>query len=353
MTDRASRALLEGLLRVDRQLRMLYNLDALPAAESLQDALDNAVNTVAQLMDREDIAERAAELISESLDLQWKAQQSISDALVGGSGHLAASVRRLSSLGPGANLARQMCVEIIDTGAFDFAAFSMVDEAGWEVLVALPQSAEGPPLRLTWDQTPAERHCVQAREVLVTGEVWPASAAVSSHLDVGDYIVVPVVAEFKVVGLLHASRQLPMVIDHDVAALAAVSASTFGAAFERESWSHRVWEHRQIVSARVARLIQNSEHVLGTEFEIGSVPKDLPTDSGPLLDSEANSRLDWLLTPREAEVMNLIAGGASNAEIADKLFITVETVKSHVKSILRKLRAVNRSEAISRYLDRQ
>lgn len=356
MTGSATHALLERLIGADRQLRVLNGLEPLPGAESLKDALDNSVNTVAQLMGREDIGQRAAELISESLDLQWKAQQSISGALVGGANHLTGAVRRLSSLGGGANLVRQMCVEVIDTGAFDLATFSVVDEAGWEALVELPrgpayQGELSPPLRLKWDETAAERHCVQSREVVVTGEVWPASAAVAGHFDVADYIVAPIIAEFEVVGLLHAARRRPMVVDNDVAALAGALASTFGAAYERESWSHRMWTHRQIVSARIVRLIQDGEDVLGKELEIDSSGVDPPADIHQRLDSESSSKLDSLLTPREAEVMHLIAGGASNAEIANKLFIGLETVKSHVKSILRKLRAVNRSEAISRYLD--
>jgi DNA-binding NarL/FixJ family response regulator len=59
--------------------------------------------------------------------------------------------------------------------------------------------------------------------------------------------------------------------------------------------------------------------------------------------------LDRLLTRRELEVLELMASGASNAEIAARLAIAVGTVKSHVKHILRKLRAANRAEAVSRY----
>jgi DNA-binding NarL/FixJ family response regulator len=54
------------------------------------------------------------------------------------------------------------------------------------------------------------------------------------------------------------------------------------------------------------------------------------------------------LTPRELEVLQLIAGGATNQKVADTLVISEQTVKSHVKNILRKLGASNRTEAASR-----
>ncbi|WP_216892602.1 helix-turn-helix transcriptional regulator [Nocardia alni] len=55
------------------------------------------------------------------------------------------------------------------------------------------------------------------------------------------------------------------------------------------------------------------------------------------------------LTERETEVLRLILRGASNIAIATELVITVDTVKSHVKRILRKLGATNRSELIARH----
>ena len=51
------------------------------------------------------------------------------------------------------------------------------------------------------------------------------------------------------------------------------------------------------------------------------------------------------LTDRELEVLQLIVNGNSNAEIAEKLFITVGTVKTHVRNILNKLRAGDRTQA--------
>jgi DNA-binding NarL/FixJ family response regulator len=56
------------------------------------------------------------------------------------------------------------------------------------------------------------------------------------------------------------------------------------------------------------------------------------------------------LTERELEVLQLIVEGASNAEIAEKLYITVGTVKTHVRNILNKLCADDRTQAAVRAL---
>ncbi|MGD8997515.1 MAG: response regulator transcription factor [Anaerolineae bacterium] len=51
------------------------------------------------------------------------------------------------------------------------------------------------------------------------------------------------------------------------------------------------------------------------------------------------------LTEREVEVLGLLAQGFTNQEIADKLFVTERTVRSHVSSILGKLHLANRTQA--------
>ena len=53
------------------------------------------------------------------------------------------------------------------------------------------------------------------------------------------------------------------------------------------------------------------------------------------------------LTSREIEVLNQIAGGNRNRDIAEKLFITEETVKVHIKHIMQKLGASDRTQAVA------
>jgi DNA-binding NarL/FixJ family response regulator len=51
------------------------------------------------------------------------------------------------------------------------------------------------------------------------------------------------------------------------------------------------------------------------------------------------------LTPRELEILQLVAGGASNGLIARKLWVTEQTVKFHLSNVYRKLGVANRTEA--------
>jgi DNA-binding NarL/FixJ family response regulator len=56
---------------------------------------------------------------------------------------------------------------------------------------------------------------------------------------------------------------------------------------------------------------------------------------------------DDMLTTREREILQLLADGMSNADVATKLFISQETVKSHVRHILAKLEADTRTQAVA------
>src|ERR1700733_5385512 len=61
----------------------------------------------------------------------------------------------------------------------------------------------------------------------------------------------------------------------------------------------------------------------------------------------APAEQDAPLTPREVEVLNHLAEGASNKTIARRLGISVHTVKFHVASLLDKLDAIGRTDAVT------
>lgn len=75
-----------------------------------------------------------------------------------------------------------------------------------------------------------------------------------------------------------------------------------------------------------------------------------------ILSAGTNDVLDWdasqdvALTSREREVLQLVALGRSNREIAAELFISEATVKKHLSSILTKLCVANRTQAVARAL---
>src|SRR6266540_968871 len=56
---------------------------------------------------------------------------------------------------------------------------------------------------------------------------------------------------------------------------------------------------------------------------------------------------DEMLTSRERQILQLLADGMSNAEVAQRLFISQETVKSHVRHILAKIEADTRTHAVA------
>ncbi len=75
-------------------------------------------------------------------------------------------------------------------------------------------------------------------------------------------------------------------------------------------------------------------------------------DRAPVGEDEADGQLVEPLSPRELEVLRLMARGLSNKQIAAQLFITEHTVKFHIRSILGKLGAGNRTEAVTLALQR-
>lgn len=89
-------------------------------------------------------------------------------------------------------------------------------------------------------------------------------------------------------------------------------------------------------------------HAIRTVSQGGTLLQPLVT--ARLLDHLRSESIVDALTPREREVLLLVARGQSNKQIAAGLGITERTVKFHVSTILRKLSAANRAEAVQKAL---
>ena len=72
-----------------------------------------------------------------------------------------------------------------------------------------------------------------------------------------------------------------------------------------------------------------------------------PADAALVVPGDPEPEPDVVLTPRELDVLALIADGASNKAIARRLAISVHTVKFHIASLLDKLDAQGRAEAVA------
>ena len=105
-----------------------------------------------------------------------------------------------------------------------------------------------------------------------------------------------------------------------------------------------------IPPAMVPRLLNEfaslSEKELPEKKE-NTLPKE------PVKKDEAEETQLNLLTPRENEVLELVAQGLTNKEIANKLVISVNTVRSHLRFILDKLHMNNRVQAALWYQEKQ
>ena len=97
----------------------------------------------------------------------------------------------------------------------------------------------------------------------------------------------------------------------------------------------------EIMAPYVSRLLAS----FPVEEEQVSVPG---RGDGDLHARADQQRLVEPLTAREVEVLQLMAGGASNQDIANQLTIATTTAKKHVSNIIQKLGATNRTQAVAR-----
>lgn len=112
----------------------------------------------------------------------------------------------------------------------------------------------------------------------------------------------------------------------------------------------RVGEGDAVFSPRLAGYVLDAFTSGGAAAGTGaSGPGVGGTTSGDNHDEDAESPLIDDLTPREVEVMRLLARGYTYREMAERLFISVKTVETHVSHVLRKTQQTNRHQ-LSRWV---
>ena len=77
------------------------------------------------------------------------------------------------------------------------------------------------------------------------------------------------------------------------------------------------------------------------------MPVEVPVPAAAGRSSPTQARIEALgITPRELEVLQLIAEGLSNKEMAERLFVSENTVKTHASRVFDKLGASRRTQAV-------
>jgi DNA-binding CsgD family transcriptional regulator/tetratricopeptide (TPR) repeat protein len=103
--------------------------------------------------------------------------------------------------------------------------------------------------------------------------------------------------------------------------------------------------------ARLASVLRATGDADGARSQAASAREQaMRLGARPLLDELGAARADAssdLLTPREHEILVLVATGRSNGEIGQQLFISAKTVSVHVSNVMAKLGAASRTEAVA------
>jgi LuxR family transcriptional regulator, regulator of acetate metabolism len=165
----------------------------------------------------------------------------------------------------------------------------------------------------------------------------------------------------QVVGLIHADRGADQgvdVLDRDVLW---DFATGLAQAYESTTLRRTLRDERDQMRQFLDWLRTRSSELTDAAVTLAAggrdpVPARAPAPLPPPMAADGRDARDdrvvfeGLLTRRELDVLRLLAEGATNRAIADALVISSATVKFHVGSVMRKLHAANRAEAVTRYL---
>ncbi|WP_431237869.1 helix-turn-helix domain-containing protein [Mycolicibacterium aichiense] len=156
-----------------------------------------------------------------------------------------------------------------------------------------------------------------------------------------DYVAAPVHAWGAPVAMLHADRYPARSVQEIDRDLLGLYAGGLGLAIERAQLADRL----KVINQASASLGDRA----GDDGPVGPSAQQPPPRLAAVSPLPRAERATERLSPREWDVLRSIALGKTNAQIATTLFLTENTVKVHVKRILRKLGAANRTEAAALY----
>jgi DNA-binding NarL/FixJ family response regulator len=169
------------------------------------------------------------------------------------------------------------------------------------------------------------------------------------YADTTSYVAAPVLAWGVPVAMMHADRDTDSAVDGFDRDMLGIYAEGLGLALERTQLMERMQAVRRATADYHAGISAIADDFTADLLESAGIGAEFSAErinhQPGLLAEEPGERL----TPREWDVLRNLASGKTNAQIATGLFVTEGTVKSHVKHILRKLGATNRTEAVARY----
>lgn len=232
------------------------------------------------------------------------------------------------------------------------AAYSARDPAWGGKVLHHFSSVHGP---IMLDSLMLENEMLRRRAPLIVHDALNSPGAMGDLLrrsNIRSYVAAPVMPEGRVIGGIHASTMArDTVADRDVLW---AFAEGYGYALERTILLERLHDQGE----RIRQLVASTESVL---TEIREAGLQITNTSKGLLATEAEpvrsamlsapvSPIHQILTGRELEIIELLAHGETNKQIAERMVVSEGTVKSHVGNILRKLQAANRAEAVSKFM---
>ncbi|UTI66692.1 LuxR C-terminal-related transcriptional regulator [Paraconexibacter antarcticus] len=236
----------------------------------------------------------------------------------------------------------------VEDGVVTPAAAHSVTDPGWNAKVQA-FIADRPPLQL--DALTLETQMLRRRVPMIVEDAMNNPRAMRDLTRVSrirSYVAAPVMPEGQVIGFIHATRMsTDDAYDRD---LLSAFAEGYGYALERSILQQRL--HQQ--GEKVRDLVRSTEALLTDAREAGLQIASSADPAGEVRRSTSQAapqaRIHSLLTRRELEIIELMATGETNRQIAERMVVTEGTVKGHVSQILKKLHASNRAEAVSRYM---